>query len=90
MSDPLVPSTLASHLGHLEADLDDIVAMLTLHHDEGGDIHPEARAKAQHLRASLGDVVTALTEHHERLAMSTDDIWAALTVKHSSPASYGN
>lgn len=76
------PKTLASHLEHLAADADDIVAMLTRQHNEEGDIHPEALAKSERLQTSLREVISALT-HHERLAMKADDVWAALSVKHA-------
>ena len=75
------PKTLASHLEHLAADADDIVAMLTLPHSEKGDIHPEALAKSARLQTSLREVIFALT-HHDRLAMKADDVWSALSLKH--------
>ncbi|NNF53938.1 MAG: hypothetical protein HKN03_05785 [Acidimicrobiales bacterium] len=77
----LIPKTLASHLEHLAADADDIVAMLTVDHDQEGDIHPEALAKSERLQTSLREVIRALT-HHDRLAMKADDVWAVLSVKH--------
>ena len=81
MTKPNKAETLPLHLERLAADADDIVAMLTRHHEDGGDIHPEALAKAADLNASLKDVIHALT-HHEHLAMDADDVWAALTIKH--------
>lgn len=75
------PGTLAHHLGHLAADADDVVEMLTRSHEEGGDIHPEALAASKRLSTSLRDVIHALTEH-EHLAMSSDDVWAMLTRRH--------
>ena len=83
MSTQPEPGSLALHLGHLAADAEDLEAMLTRHHDEGGDIHPEALGKSQRLATSLRDVIRALTEH-EHLAMGADDIWTALTVEHES------
>ena len=74
-------ATLAHHLTRLAADADDVVAMLSAHHADGGDIGPEALGTASRLQTSLHDVVHALT-HHDHLAMSSDDVWAALTTKH--------
>ncbi len=54
--------------------------MISREHD-GGEIHPEALANAEHLATSLREVIHALT-HHDHLAMSSDDVWKALTVKH--------
>lgn len=73
--------TLAHHLGHLAADADDVMALLTTQHAEGGDIHPEAMHKAERLQTSLHEVIHALTRH-EHLAMSADDVWTALSRKH--------
>ena len=75
--------TLAHHLEHLAASVDDVVAMLNRHHEEG-EIHPEALPKAEHVSASLKEVIHALT-HHEHLAMTSDDVWKALTIKHKEP-----
>lgn len=75
------PGTLARHLEHLAADAGDLAAMINVSHSEGGDIHPEALRKSERLQTSLRDVIHELT-HHEHLAMSADDVWAALTVKH--------
>ncbi len=75
------PSTLAHHLTHVAASADDLVQLLNLPHPEGG-IHPEALAASEHLATSLRDVVHALT-HHEHLTMSSDDVWKALTLKHT-------
>ena len=72
--------TLANHLIHLAATADDVAALLNRPHAEG-EIHPEALGKAEHLSTSLKDIIYALT-HHEHLAMSSDDVWKALTVKH--------
>lgn len=81
MTEPAVEDgTLAHHLARLAATADDLSAFLTQSHEEGG-IHPEALAKAEHLSTSLKDVILSLT-HHEHLAMSSDDVWKALTVKH--------
>ncbi|MEQ8719178.1 MAG: hypothetical protein RIE08_16330 [Acidimicrobiales bacterium] len=82
MTTPDQPGTLRHHLEHLAADADDVVAMLTRRHAEGGDIHPEPLAKAERLQTSLREVIDALT-HHEHLAMGADDVWAMLTRKHS-------
>lgn len=49
--------TLAHHLGHLAADADDVMAMLTAHHAEGGDLHQDALAKTERLQSSLHDVI---------------------------------
>lgn len=81
MSDQPDPETLAHHLGHLAADADDVTAMLTSQHADGGDIHPEAMHKSERLQASLHDVINALT-HHDHLAMDADDVWATLSRKH--------
>jgi len=64
------------------ADAEDIEALLTRAHTEGGDVHPEALGKSERLATSLRDVIHALTEH-EHLAMGADDVWKTLTVKHS-------
>ena len=81
MSQQESDDTLAGHLGHLAAGLDDVVAMITTHHDDGGDIHPAALAKAASLQTSLSDIIYALT-HHDHLAMKADDVWASLSIKH--------
>jgi hypothetical protein len=75
--------TLAEHLGHLAADADDVKALLTRQHDDGGDIHPEALGKADRLATGLRDVIAALGEH-DHLAMTADDVWAALSRRHRS------
>ncbi len=75
--------TLAHHLAHLAADADDVVAMLSRPHAEGGDIHPEALPTAERLQTSLHDVLHALADH-EHLAMSADDVWKVLTRKHQA------
>jgi hypothetical protein len=77
------PESLAQHLGHLAADADDIKELLTRRHHEGGDIHPEALGKADRLATGLRDVIGALGEH-EHLAMTADDVWAALSIRHRS------
>jgi hypothetical protein len=82
------PNTLAEHLGHLAADADDLTAMLTRSHDEGGDIHPEALGRSERLATSLREVIKALGEH-EHLAMGADDVWAMLTRKHKEPPAGG-
>ncbi len=82
MTEQPAPETLYHHLERLAADADDVKALLTAHHQENGDIHPEALAKSARLATSLGEVVRALTQH-EHLAMDTDDIWNVLTVKHN-------
>ncbi len=74
--------TLAHHLINLAASADDVAAMLTRPHT-AGEIHSEAVAKAEHLSTSLHDVIHALT-HHEHLAMTSDDVWKALTRKHET------
>lgn len=56
--------------------------MLTRQHEAGGDLHPEALPNAERLQTSLRAVIHALT-HHEHLAMSADDVWAALTLEHT-------
>lgn len=81
MTDKPEPGSLPDHLEHLAASADDVTAFLTRTHDEGGDIHPEALGESQRLATSLREVIHALREH-EHLAMGTDDIWKALTVKH--------
>ncbi len=81
MTEPAVENgTLAHHLAHLAATADDLSAFLNRPHEEG-EIHPDALAKSEQLSTSLKDVIHALT-HHEHLAMSSDDVWKALTVKH--------
>lgn len=74
---------LTAHLSQLAMTADDVVSMLTRHHNED-EIHPEALPKAEHLAASIQDVVQALRDmrHHEPLAMTSEDVWRALTVKH--------
>ena len=64
------------------ADAEDIEALLTRAHTEGGDVHPEALGKSERHATSLRDVIHALTEH-EHLAMGADDVWKGLTIKHS-------
>lgn len=81
MSESTTPETLPHHLERLAADANDVKALLTAHHDENGDIHPEALAKSARLATSLAEVVRALTQH-DHLAMDADDIWSALTIKH--------
>ncbi len=73
--------TLANYLTHLAANADDLAEFLGRSH-EPGEIHPEALAKSERLATSLKDVVYALT-HHEHLAMTSDDVWRALTIKHA-------
>lgn len=82
MADDQTPddATLAHHLDHLAATADDVVGLLGRPHADG-EIHPEALGKAERLSTSLRDVIHALT-HHDHLAMSGDDIWKFLTVKH--------
>lgn len=81
MSDPNTEEgTLAHHLTHLAATADDVAAFLGREH-ESSEIHPEALAKSEHLVTSLKEVIHALT-HHEHLAMTQDDVWQALSVKH--------
>jgi hypothetical protein len=75
-------ATLANHLEHLAAGLDDVVAMLTVQHSEGGDVNPAALPKTQALHQSLKDVVAELGRH-EHLAIKADDVWAMLTRKHN-------
>ena len=72
--------TLAHHLTHLAATADDVIEFLSTPHDHA-EIHPEALAKSAHLATSLRDVIDALL-HHEHLAMTSDDVWKTLTVKH--------
>ncbi len=76
------PGSLVHHLEHLAVDADEVVAMLTRHHEAGGDLHPEALPKAERLQTSLRAVIHALIRH-EHLAMAADDVWAALTVEHT-------
>lgn len=73
--------SLAHHLEHLRADAADVEAMLTVAHDEEGDIHPEALGKAARLKTSLAEVIHALT-HHEHLKAGADDVWKMLTIEH--------
>lgn len=82
MADDQTPEhgTLARHLEHLAASADDVAAMLNRPHAES-EIHPEALGKAERLATSLKEVIHALT-HHEHLAMTGDDVWKALSVKH--------
>ena len=81
MSDPSVEDgSLAHHLAHLAATADDVAAFLNRDH-ETSEIHPETLKKSEHLVASLRDVIYALT-HNEHLAMTSDDVWKALTLKH--------
>lgn len=75
------PKTLTSHLEHLAVDADDVVAMLTRHHEAGGDLHPEALPKAERLKTSLNEIIHALT-HNEHLAMDADDVWGVLNREH--------
>ncbi|MFW2383283.1 MAG: hypothetical protein ACN4GZ_16135, partial [Acidimicrobiales bacterium] len=77
---PAEDGTLAHHMEHLAATADDVVDMLSRPH-EAGEIHPEALAHAAHLQTSLRDVIHALL-HHDHLAIKSDDVWKALTVKH--------
>lgn len=77
------PGSLAHHLEHLAADADDLNALLHAAHKESGDIHPETLGKAARLQTSLAEVIHALT-HHDHLAMGSDDIWKALTIKHNA------
>jgi hypothetical protein len=72
---------LVHHLEHLAATADDVVELLSRPH-QSGEIHPEALAEAAHLQTSLRDVISALL-HHEHLAIKGDDVWKALTVKHT-------
>ncbi len=76
--------TLAHHLTHLAASADDLAEFLGRPHD-AAEIHPEALAKSEKLATSLKEVVYALT-HHEHLAMTSDDVWKALTIKHDEGA----
>ncbi len=72
---------LAQHLGSLADDASGLSALLNASHAEGGDIHPEALARAAKLETSLRQVIHALG-HHDHLAMDADDIWHALDVEH--------
>ena len=81
MSESAEPGTLSHHLEHLAADADDVRAMLSRPHSEGGDVHPEALVKADKVATSLREVIDALL-HHEHLAMSSDDVWHSMTIKH--------
>ena len=72
--------TLANHLEHLAVEVDDVIALLNRQHEEG-EIHPEALPRVEHVSTSLRDVIHALT-HHDHLAMTGDDVWTALTLKH--------
>ncbi len=81
MTDPEAEDgTLAHHLTHLAASADDLAHLLTVAHEDR-EIHPEAMGKSEHLATSLKAVIDALI-HHEHLAMSSDDVWKALTSKH--------
>lgn len=75
--------TMAHHLEHLAVTAEDVVAFLTRPHDEG-EIHPEALPKAEHLALGLREVIDAIRHHDhlEHLAVSSDDVWKMLTVKH--------
>ena len=75
-------ASMAHHFEHLAADADDVVALLSRQHEQGGDIHLEALPKAARLRTSLHDVLEAL-RHNEHLAMGADDVWKALSRKHA-------
>ena len=88
MTENTEPGTLAHHLEHLAADADDLSTFLTQTHDEQGDIHPEALGKSERLSTSLREVIHALTQH-EHLAMSSDDVWRALTVQHGEHGEHG-
>jgi hypothetical protein len=81
MSDDDNQESLDTHLEHLAADADDVVAMLNRQHADGGDIHPEALPKAARLQTSLRKVIDAL-RHHEHLAAGGDDVWGTLTREH--------
>lgn len=81
MADTPPRAPMQLHLEHLAADADDVVAMLTARHEEGGDLHPEALPRAQRLQTSLRDLVHALSQH-EHLAFSFDDVWQALSRRH--------
>ncbi len=72
--------TLAHHLTHLAASSDDLAEFLGRSH-EAAEIHPEALVKSERLSTSLKEVIHALT-HHDHLAMTSDDVWKALTIKH--------
>ena len=79
-------STLTGHLEHLAVDAEDLARMLSRSHQEEGDIHPEALAKAAALQTSLRAVIHQLS-HHEPLAMKADDVWAALSREHHERSS---
>ena len=79
MTTPTEPGTLPHHLEHLAADANDVVAMLTRQHADGGDIHPEALPKAERLATSLRQVIDALTTH-EHLAAGAEDVWRMLGI----------
>ena len=73
---------MAHHFQHLAADADEVVALLSRQHEQGGDIHLEALPKAARLRTSLHEVLDAL-RHNEHLAMGADDVWKALSRNHA-------
>ena len=77
------PGTMTDHLDHLAVTADDIVAFLTREHEEG-EIHSDALPKAERLALGLKDMIKAIREHThlEHLAVSKDDVWRMLTVKH--------
>lgn len=79
MTTPTESGTLPHHLEHLAADANDVVAMLTRQHADGGDIHPEALPKAERLATSLRQVIDALTTH-EHLAAGAEDVWRMLGI----------
>lgn len=84
MTQPTESSPLPLHLDHLAMDADDIVAMLTRHHDEGGDIHPEALPKAERLSTSIREIAHAFRVHDHLLA-GADDVCRMLGIDAPEP-----
>ncbi len=54
-----------AHVDRLAADTDDLVSMLTRHHEAGGDLHPEALEASTRLAASVRDLQAMLTRSHD-------------------------
>jgi hypothetical protein len=77
------PKEVTHHIEQLAADADDLMALLTRQHEEGGDLHPEALGKAARLQTSLHAVLNALTKH-EHIAMGAEDVWRTFSREHRS------
>jgi len=85
MTEPTKPSSLPHHLEHLAMDADDIVAMLTRLHRDGGDVHPEALPKAERLSTSLRQMAEAFRTHAP-LAANADDVLRMLGIAVPDPS----